>query len=709
MAGGSSALLQAETAQGLAEELRRRADDYERMVANYTAAAASERRLEQTLAPLRNQGFHVLADRTWPGSRKAQVDFLVVGPPGVFIVDAKSWRDVRVERSGDGPRVFQGDDDVTHRFESLVALGDTIAEILSDVGLAPGEVHTLAVFTNRRDLKATVRGVELMSEPAVVERILGAGRRLPESEIERVLMALMAACPPHAASATPASVVISAPPRAAPEPVSTDVPLLTIDEVQDAAYAGLAAEPIESWMAFLHPDQIKVVRRSFSGPSRIRGAAGTGKTVVGLHRAAHIARLHPGRVLVTTYVRTLPDVLSTLFRRLAPEVSDRVDFAGVFTIALGLLRARGITSKLDPAAADSAWNTVWARHGATGEVGAIDRDRDYWKEEIAYVIKGRGLASLAEYENCSRVGRQRPLTLPQRAAVWNLYVAYENELRARGVWDFADVILHAEAAVVPGTSGYRAVVIDEAQDLTAAMIRLLHRLVGDAPDAFNLIGDGQQSIYPGGYTLGELGISIAGRGVVMTRNYRNTREIAAFAASMVGDAGFVDIESGLRGRMDASEVLREGIAPSISRFTSASAHDAALVGRVRGLLATPGVHAGDIAVLAMRTRDVSSMLRLLNASGVPALDLAKYDGRITAAVKVGTIKRAKGLEFKHVLVAHTPAWLVGLSPGTESGRDAGERVEMERRELYVAMTRARDGLWVGVVAASRVARMSVAK
>jgi len=695
MAGGSSAALQAEAAQGLAAELRRRADDYERMVENY-AAAASERRLEQTLSPLRNQGFHVLANRKWPGSTKAQVDFLLVGPSGVFIVDAKSWRDVRVESTGSGPRVFQGDDDVTERFDSLIALGDSIADILAEVGLAPGEIHTLAVFTNRRDLKAIVNGVELMSEAAVVHRILSAGRRMPETEIERVLMALMAACPPYTASATPASVIVSAPPAAAPVVAPVDEALLTIEEVQEAAYAGLAAEPIESWMAFLHPDQIKVVRRSFNGPSRIRGAAGTGKTVVGLHRAAHIARMHPGRVLVTTYVRTLPDVLSTLFRRLAPEVADRVDFAGVYTIALGLLKARGITSRLD-GSADLIWNSTWARHGLTGEVGAIDRDGRYWKEEISHVIKGRGLASLAEYENCSRVGRERRLTLPQRAAVWQLYLAYEAELRARGVWDWADVILHAEAAITPGTSGYRAVVIDEAQDLSAAMIRLLHRLVGDDPDAFNLIGDGQQSIYPGGYTLGELGISIAGRGVVMTRNYRNTREIASFAASLVGNSGFIDIESGTRGRMDASEVLREGVAPAIARFASVAAHDAALVARVRELLATPGVHPGDVAVLAMRTRDVSAMVKLLGAAEVPVVDLAKYDGKVAAAVKVGTIKRAKGLEFKHVLVAHTPARLVGPTAVPENGQDAGERVDRERRELYVAMTRARDGLWVGVV------------
>jgi superfamily I DNA/RNA helicase len=124
----------------------------------------------------------------------------------------------------------------------------------------------------------------------------------------------------------------------------------------------------------------------------------------------------------------------------------------------------------------------------------------------------------------------------------------------------------------------------------------------------------------------------------------------------------------------------------------------ALVARVRELLATPGVHPGVVAILATRTREVSSMLRLLRASGVPAMDPSKYDGRTAAAVKVGTIKRAKGLEFKHVLVAHAPAALVGAS-ATESDQDAGERIEIEQRELYVAMTRARDGLWVGVVTA----------
>lgn len=95
----------------------------------------------------------------------------------------------------------------------------------------------------------------------------------------------------------------------------------------------------------------------------------------------------------------------------------------------------------------------------------------------------------------------------------------------------------------------------------------------------------------------------------MTRNYRNTREIAAFAASLVGESGFVDIESGTRARMDGAEVLRDGVAPVVERFSSAALHDAALLSRVQELLATPGVHPGDIGVLAQRTRDVAACVR----------------------------------------------------------------------------------------------------
>src|SRR5690606_18646763 len=117
------------------------------------------------------------------------------------------------------------------------------------------------------------------------------------------------------------------------------------------------------------------------------------------------------------------------------------------------------------------------------------------------------------------------------------------------------------------------------QDLSCAMLRMLHLLVGDGPDAFNLIGDGQQSIYPGGYTLGELGIRIAGRSVVMNRNYRNTVEIARFASDVVRERAFIDIENGDRATADSAEYLRHGAEPELRRFSAKPQHDAAVIDR----------------------------------------------------------------------------------------------------------------------------------
>jgi superfamily I DNA/RNA helicase len=262
------------------------------------------------------------------------------------------------------------------------------------------------------------------------------------------------------------------------------------------------------------------------------------------------------------------------------------------------------------------------------------------------------------------------------------------------VVDFEDVILHAEASLRERPlEGISAVVIDEAQDLSCVMLRMMHALVGDRPDGLTLIGDGQQTIYTGGYSLSEAGISVTGRGVVMSTNYRNTREIASFASSIVEGDEFVDIEGG-PGRADAAlAVPRTGPSPVLSSFSSHAAHDAALVAHVRSLVAS-GVDAGDIGVLTATNRDAHALATALRAAGFGVVELTSYSGSTAPLVKVGTIKRAKGLEFKQVLLGRVAGEL--LAPAVEGLDDgARERREIERRELYVGMTRARDGLWVG--------------
>jgi len=653
----------------------------------YSGASASEARLGHLLGPLEDQGFHILSDRLWPGSRNANVDYIVVGPTGVIIIDAKSWCDVHLADD----KIFQGSTDVTDRFANLDSLAQRAQISLAEIGMAPGEIRVVAVLMGKSRLHGSAGGVDLIGEDAALDYILNRGARLRPRAVDAALAVIEQLFGPQVVTTKTVELLM-------PEvilPVAPSEPVVTVQEVERALLKSILAKPIEDWMAFLAPDQAKLARRSFNGPSRIRGAAGTGKTVVGLHRAAYLARNQPGKVLVTTLVRTLPTVLSSLMERMAPDVADRIEFVGIHAFANRLLQSRGIDANINDRAADYAFDAAWETVGAFGVLGDIDPNMKYWKEEVLSVIKGRGLTRFDQYVELPRAGRKRPLSRDSRRAVWELYSEYTVLLRESGIHDFSDVILLAEKSLrAQPMDEYSAVIADEAQDLSCSMIRMLHAIVGDRPDGLNLIGDGQQTIYAGGYTLAEADVSIAGRGVVMTTNYRNTVEIAEFAASMVLGDEFMDIE-GEHSKPDvATHVVRHGARPRVSRFNSHDGHDRSLVAQVQALIES-GVSGGDIAVLTQTTFVAREVLQALFEAGILCMSLVDYDGQVTPAVKVGTIKRAKGLEFKQVLVARASAALLETAWTSTDDAEA-ERRELDRRELYVAMTRARDGVWVGV-------------
>lgn len=717
MPAGDSAAQEASRQLALAAAHERAAADARATASRYGVASATEQRTAAALAPLAAAGYHLLADRRWPGSRRAQVDMVVVGPGGVFIVDTKAWSEVTVA----GDRIHRGQQDVTDELMALADLAYRTEGELVEIGLAPGEVHAVAVLAGHSGLDERVGPVRVVGERDVLRLIARRGARLVPAQVDAVLARCLEWFG-HLAEPAPVSTTVPEPvlpaPRGpvllvdddtdtpSPDPVvpgprrRTDgpQPLLTEDEVQQAMLEGLMAAPIEEWMAFLHPAQARVVRRSFNGPARIRGAAGTGKTVVGLHRAAYLARTRQGKVLVTTYIRTLPDVLRQQLTRLAPDVVDRVEFAGVHETAKRVLDERGVTCHIDGKQIASAWTAAWGRVAGGSVIDSDRHEQDYWHEEVSYVIKGRGLTRWEQYALLPRLGRRHRLGPHQRRVVWELYEAYEQELRSRGVHDFADQIALAEAELrrQPPTERYTAVVVDEAQDLTCMMIRMLHALVGDAPDGLTLVGDGQQTIYPGGFTLAEAGVSVAGRGTVLDVNYRNTREILQFASLLVKDDEFADIEGATARGDRPSQVPRTGPKPVYVRCSDQADRERRMVLRVHEVVAEVGTNFGDVGVLSLSRRGVELAYDALKKAGVPVVNLEKYDGVPVNRVKVGTVKRAKGLEFKQVLVVDPYASWLTEKPDTLDDVDR-ERRDYRLRELYVAMTRARDGLWVASI------------
>ncbi|HWH30459.1 MAG TPA: NERD domain-containing protein, partial [Mycobacteriales bacterium] len=410
------------------------------------------------IEPLRAEGWRLLHRRRWPGTRRADIDHLLVGPGGVFLLDSKNWRgDVRVS----GGRLWQGDDDVSDQVEGLADQLTAVEAALVDEGLAPLEIVGALVFVGKNLPLTNLGRAHLLSDGDLLRWLRARGTRLRPADIVRTAAALERAAPP----VDEAPVVPAARPRPRPRPVEEQGALFPVQQLDLTELERASRKPLEDWMVYLHPSQLSAVRRRYEGPCRVRGPAGCGKTVVALHRAAYLAAQEPGELLFLSYVRTLPVVLSNLFSRLAPQAADRVRFSGVHQLAVAILREAGVRHRLDRAAAETCFNLAWVRTGRM-HLERDDLPVEYWRDEVLGVIKGRGLDDFEDYRNLARTGRRTPLSADQRRRVWDLYVAYEELLAERGVQDFQDVVaLALDVAGRGEVRRYRFVLVDEAQDL----------------------------------------------------------------------------------------------------------------------------------------------------------------------------------------------------------------------------------------------------
>ncbi|WP_336921019.1 UvrD-helicase domain-containing protein [Aquipuribacter sp. SD81] len=698
-AGGS---LRAEAAacRDRAEQCAQQRKQWLERAARFEAAERGEVSVAATLHALEGYGWRVLADRQWPRSA-ANIDLLLVGPGGVVVVDVKRWAEPRVEAG----RLYRGDADET---PMLTALLDTaagvVADALGDLGYAPAAVAVAAVLAGHRLPATEVSGAVVVGEAEVAPWLLRRGRRLATRDVDRVVGHLETAFPPHRTSGRRASRTTVAPPRPRPKPQPDTADLFDVTALADADRAAAASSPIERWMTWLHPDQAPLVTRAFHGPARLSGPAGTGKTVVALHRAALAARQPGARVLLASFVRTLPVVLGTLVGRLTDGADESVEASSVHGWARAFLRERRVHHRLDADRADTAFAQAWLAVGKRTALASLPVLPPYWQEEIEYVIKGRGIDRFEDYAALDRVGRRTPLRLEHRQAVWDVYCAYQETMAAAGRHDFADVLRLArdELRAHPLEQPYTAVVVDEVQDLTLVGVQLLHALVGDRTDGLLLVGDSTQALYPGGFRLKEAGVDVVGRSVRLGRNYRNGAAILAHVATVAATP--VDLDETTSGEATdtaGAVATRDGGAVHTVTAASAPTLDQALLRRLVDTI-VGGARCGDCAVLVPGNRDVGRWLGLLRGAGQPAVPLTSYDGTPVDAVKVGTVHRAKGLEFAHVVVLDTHP----LPPrkSAESDEAYAERAEEWQRRLHVALTRARDTLWCGRIAGTSSAR-----
>jgi hypothetical protein len=361
------------------------------------------------------------------------------------------------------------------------------------------------------------------------------------------------------------------------------------------------AQPIEDWMIYLHPAQVAAVRRPVGGPARVRGPAGTGKTVVALHRAAFVARElarrgDDGPVLVTTFIRSLPVVLGNLFERLAPDVADRVTFDNLHGWASALLNARGLPYNVNPALTDRLFTDALACP-AGARLQAAGLGPGYLSEEVQCFVKGRDLRRVEDYLALSRTSRGTPLRADQRRDLWEVAGRYRAVCARERVRDFGDLIVEALRAVEarPLAPPYAAIVVDEAQDLTEAGLKLLLAALRPGGELL-LAGDGQQSIYPGSFSLRSAGLDVRGRSTILTASYRSSRCLLEAALAVMAGHSFDDLEDDVADGRRAVTWVRDGEPPLLRGFRDPDAERRFVVADIATRAGAGEVGLGDVAV-----------------------------------------------------------------------------------------------------------------
>jgi superfamily I DNA/RNA helicase len=476
---------------------------------------------------------------------------------------------------------------------------------------------------------------------------------------------------------------------------------LTFDDPVDLQEV-LERGTLEQWQLFLHPDQRSLVQRSFSGPARLRGISGSGKTVVALHRARRLARgaVERGeKILFTTFDKGLAASASHLLDTLCGAERAAIEVTHLHRWCLDYLSFRGLPSpRYSPEASKELRHQALTRISPALQNSLKSVPQDYLWSEVDFLM-GRFLHDEAEqYLTTDRSGRGRALSSEQRRAMLELYLWYHQALLARGYVEPAEFVRMAyrqRRNGEPTQANYSAVIVDEVQDISEIALRLLYSLVGDRPDALLLVGDATQRIFTRGYALKGLGIDIAGRGVVLRKNYRNTKQILEAAFPLVESEWKEDVAQAEVSVADAGPEfsVREGCRPIVVRCSEEAAEGRFLAAEIAALLKYKHYTPRDICVVARNRHYRELALASLRSASIPVYLFRDPEaGEVSPdqnAVRVSSLHGAKGHEFGSVFVLGVVEGVIPL----RSARDT-QTVSSEAAVLYVGMTRARDLLYL---------------
>ena len=455
--------------------------------------------------------------------------------------------------------------------------------------------------------------------------------------------------------------------------------------------------PWEKWAVFLHPAQRAMVERDYNGPARVSGSAGTGKTIVALHRAVHLARLYPdARVLLATFSETLANSLRAKLRILIgsePRLAERIEVYALQALGERLYRLNLGTPEF------ASQQEIDRRiRAAAQEVAADSVAPAFMRTEWQRVVDAWQLTTWEAYRDVPRLGRRRSLPEARRRLLWTVFEKVRAGLAAAGLITHAQMygqLAHRfDASPRPP---FDHIIVDECQDVGVSQLRFLAALGAGRPNGLFFTGDLGQRIFQQPFSWLALGVDIRGRARTLKVNYRTSHQIRRRADLLLGPE-IADVDGNNEQRTGTVSVFN-GTEPEIVVCDTAEDEIETVAVWLQGLI-DQGLAPDNISVFVRSPQQIGRATAAVAKAGMAFTVLDDQMQGSHGSVSVSTMHLAKGLEFRAVAVMACDDETVPLQARIESISDAADLEDVyntERHLLYVACTRARDHLLVSGV------------
>jgi len=452
--------------------------------------------------------------------------------------------------------------------------------------------------------------------------------------------------------------------------------------------------PWEKWTVFLHPAQRQLVEKDYGGPARVSGSAGTGKTIVALHRAVFLTRANPdARVLLTTFSDILANALRTKLRRLIsnePRLAERLEVHSIDAIGRRLFK-----SHLGQSQIVSQVEVLELLKAAAGEVAGHKFSLHFLLTEWEQVVDAWQLETWEAYRDVMRLGRKTRLPEKQRTVLWSIFDHFRARLAAGSLITDAGMFSRLAAVVSESKNPpFDFAVVDEAQDISVAHLRFLAALGADRPNSLFFAGDLGQRIFQQPFSWKALGVDIRGRARTLHVNYRTSHQIRMQADRLLGPE-VSDVDGNTEDRGKTISVFN-GPAPTIRVLDSVKAETATVSKWIMDLK-KEGVAPHELGVFVRSAAELDRARAAVKDAGLAFKILDEKVETTSGHVSISTMHLAKGLEFRAVVVMACDDEIIPLQERIETVADDADLEEVyntERHLLYVACTRARDYLLV---------------